>query len=134
MKLQAHFIADVAQFDSEGLVTVIRGGINQAMTDAFPGMVRFSTLTRLWLTPEEASGLVMTRTRLTLDSSEIAQSSQPLNVNKTNPDYIFVNLINNFQLVIPHPCLLRIETSVTAPGLESALPLLEFVVKRAPGV
>ena len=134
MKLQAHFLADTAQFDSEGDITVIRGGISTIAFEAFPGLARFCVLTRLWLTAEEADGLVFMTTRLGFDGTEIGESSQPINVNRSKPEHVYVNVISNLQLTIPGPGLLRIEVSIRANSLdEAALPLLDVVVERTPG-
>jgi hypothetical protein len=134
MKLQAHFLADTAQFDSEGFITVIRGGVTSVAFEGFPGLARFCVLTRLWLTAEEADGLVFMTMRLSFDGTEIGKSSQPINVNRSNPDHVYVNVISNLQLSFPSAGTLRIEASVRANSPEeAALPLLDLLVEAAPG-
>jgi hypothetical protein len=134
MRLQAHFVADTAQFDSEGFITVIRGGVSTIFFENFPGLAKLCVLTRLWLTAEEADGLVFMTTRVSLDGTGIGESSQPLNVNRSNPDHVYVNVISNLQLAVVGPGLLRIEVSIRANSLnEAALPLLDVAVERTPG-
>jgi hypothetical protein len=124
MKLQAHLLAETAQFDSEGFITVIRGGMTGATPERFPMLLRFAVLTRLWLTEQEAAGLVEMSTRVSFSGKEIAQTRQPLNINRSDPSRIFINCVNNLQLLIDRPGLIQIEASVQGMGL----PLLELPV------
>lgn len=133
MKLQAHFVADSVLFDAEGFVTVVRGGINQMYSDTFPAIFRFASLTRLWLTPDEAKGLVFLQTRVTLDDEEISASRQPVNVNPIRPDSIFANISVSYQLGLGHPGLLRIASTVTTADQEAqVLPLIDIPIERKP--
>jgi hypothetical protein len=129
MKLQAHMIADTAQFDSDGFVTIIRGGMTGATPVGFPVLFRFSIFTRLWLDSQEAAGLVEMRTRITFRGAEISNASQPLNVNRADPSRIFVNVVNNLQMLIDQPGLIQIESSVSG----MALPLIELPIDPPPG-
>lgn len=129
MKLQAHFIADTAQFDTEGFFTVIRGGMDMVYVPTFPALLRFSILTRVWLTPDEAEGLVEMATRMTFNGKEFANTRQPLNVNRTQPARIFINAVSNVQMGLTEVGLIQIEAGISG----RALPLLELPISRPPG-
>ena len=128
MKLQAHMLADTVQFDSEGFVTIIKGGITGVTPAGFPILFRFGVFTRLWLTPEEAAGLVEMTTRISYNDVELANNRQPLNVNRADPNYIFVNVANTLQFVLDRPGLLRISAYVVGV----ALPTLDLPITAPP--
>jgi len=121
-------LADTAQFDSEGFVTMIRGGITGMTPSGFPVLLRFSVFTRLWLSSGEAAGLVEMETRITFNDKEIVNNRQPLNVNRADPEHIFVNVVNNLQFAIDQPGLIKIQAYVVG----MALPTLELPVTAPP--
>lgn len=125
MKLQAHMLAETLQFDSEGFVTMIRGGLTSVTFAGFPALIHFGIFTRLWLTQDEAAGLVEMTTRITFNDREAANTRQPINVNRTDPSRIFVNIVNNLQMVVDRVGLIQIEAHVAG----SVLPLLELPVE-----
>jgi hypothetical protein len=120
--VQAHLAAEVAQFDSEGFVTIIKGGLTGIHSPAFPVPVRFGVFTRLRLTEDEAQGLVVMNHRLTHNGVQLAETAMPLNVNVSDPDQIYVNAIAQFQVVVPEPGLMRVAASV----LGAALPFIDI--------
>lgn len=122
MIVQAHFAAETAQFDSEGFVTIIKGGLTGIHSPSFPVPVRFAVFTRLRLTPDEARGLVVVNHRLTHEGVHLAATAMPLNVNVTDEDQIYVNAIAQFQVVAPRPGLMRVGADV----LGVALPFVEI--------
>jgi len=128
MKLQAHFLAETAQFDSEGFLTIIRGGMTGVTASGFPAPIRFHVVTRLWLEPKEASAPVFMQTRLSFRDNEVGATRQLLNVNPSMPDRIFVNVIQNLTVGVDQPGVIKIQCSVA----DELLPILELPVDPGP--
>lgn len=127
MKVEAHLIAETAQFDSDGFFTIIRGGLTGVKSSGFPFPYKFSILTRLLLTEKEASKLVVLNSIISFEGREIATVDQPLAVKVTNPNQIFVNAIGNIQLLIDAPGKLTVRSYV----LGSALNPLDLLIEAA---
>jgi hypothetical protein len=105
MKVLAHFLAESANFASDGTFTVFRGGIDQVASDAFPTLVRLVLVTRLELTRDEAR--VLNELFLEVEHEGTLMGprvGQPLAVRV--PDHekpIYVNSIAQLNVVIPSP-------------------------------
>jgi hypothetical protein len=103
VKVLGHFLAETANFSSDGTFTVFRGGIDQVQSDAFPALVRLVLVTRLELTRKEARVL----NELFLEVEHEGQVmgprvGQPLAVRVPDqPKPIYVNSIAQLNIVIP---------------------------------
>ncbi len=103
MKVLAHFLAETANFASDGTFTVFRGGIDQVQSDSFPALVRLVLVTRLELTREEAR--VLNELFLEVEHEGHLMGprfGQPLAVrvpDKQKP--IYVNSIAQLNIIIP---------------------------------
>lgn len=121
MKLHAHFIAESANFASDGTFTVFKGGIDQMASHSWPALTRLALITRLELDADESHRLIELQVRILYEGVPMGASTQPLAV-KAAPagGRSYVNSIANINLGIPGPGVITIAASVN----EEALPLL----------
>jgi hypothetical protein len=129
LKLHAHFLADSANFASDGTFTVFKGGIDQMASQGWPALTRLALITRLELDAGESHRLLELQVRVLFQDVQIGASIQPLAV-KAAPvgGRSYVNSIANINLGIPGPGLITIAATVN----EEALPLLYLTATQAP--
>lgn len=132
MKLHAHFLADSANFASDGTFTVFRGGINEVNSPAWPILLKVASITRLEFTPEEATKLNEYTQQITFEgqgrSHVMAQVRQPIALKVLPGKPIYANLIGNLNLIVPGSGRITIQTLIN----DEALPLLHFEANQAP--
>ncbi len=127
MKVQAHFVADSANFAADGTFTVFNGGVTDINAQAWPAFGKVAILTRLELTIEEASQLIELSLRISFEGREVASSRQPLAVKVLRADRpIYVNSIIELGLPLPGPGRITIEAAVNGIGL----PLLYLYAQQ----
>ena len=127
MKLHAHFVAESANFASDGTFTVFKGGIDQMASQSWPALTRLALITRLELDADESHRLIELQVRILYEGVQMGASTQPLAV-KAAPagGRSYVNSIANINLGIPGPGVITIEASVN----DEALPLLYLTVTQ----
>ncbi len=118
MKVQAHFLAENANFNADGTFTVFKGGITDLNASEWPAFSRFAMITRLELSHEEASQLVELAIRISFEGQEISVVRQPLAVKAIDPEKPhYVNSIVELGIPLPGPGKMTIEASVNDRGL-----------------
>jgi hypothetical protein len=127
VKLHAHFVAESANFASDGTFTVFKGGIDQMASARWPALTRLAIITRLELDAEESRRLVEMQVRVLFQGVQMGASTQPLAV-KAAPvgGRSYVNSIANLNLGIPGPGVITIAATVN----DEALPLLYLTVTQ----
>ena len=135
MKLHAHFLAESANFASDGTFTVFKGGITDVGSPMWPVMTKVAIVTRLELDSDESRRLVEMRVRVTHEGQGMGQARTPLAAKAAQPGQpSYVNSILTMNLIIPGPGRLTIAASIN----EEALPLLYIeavqLPRQAPGV
>ena len=128
MKLHAHFVAESANFASDGTFTVFKGGIDQLASARWPALTRLALITRLELDAEESHRLIELQVRILFQGVQMGASRQPLAV-KAAPigGRSYVNSIANLNLGINGPGVITIAATVN----DEALPLLYLTVTQA---
>lgn len=128
MKLHAHFLAESANFASDGTFTVFKGGIDQIASPAWPVITRLAIITRLELDPNESRRLLEMQVSILFQGIQGPITKQPLAV-KAAPagGRSYVNSIATLNLGIPGPGVFTIAATVD----EQALPLLYLTVAEA---
>ncbi len=128
MKLHAHFVAESANFASDGTFTVFKGGIDQVASPNWPALTRIAIITRLELDPQESRRLIEMQLRVLFQGVQMGSSTQPLAV-KPVPvgGRSYVNSIAYLNLGIPGPGVITIAATVN----DEALPLLYLMVTQA---
>lgn len=118
MKVQAHFLADSANFGADGTFAVFKGGITELNSSDWPVLARMAMITRLELTHGEASRLVELTMRLSFEGQELTVVRQPLAVKPGDPARpMYVNSIVELNFPVPGPGRLTIEAAVNQAGL-----------------
>jgi hypothetical protein len=127
VKLHAHFVAESANFASDGTFTVFKGGIDQFASPGWPALVRLAIITRLELDARESRRLMEMQVRISFDGVQMGASTQPLAV-KAAPagGRSYVNSIANLNLGIPGPGVVTIAATVN----DEALPLLYLTATK----
>jgi hypothetical protein len=121
VKLHAHFVAESANFASDGTFSVFKGGIDQMASTNWPALTRLALITRLELDAEESHQLIELQVRILFQGVQLGASRQPLAVKPAPAGArTYVNSIANMNLGIPGPGVITIAASVN----EEALPLL----------
>jgi hypothetical protein len=103
VKVLAHFLAETANFASDGTFTVFRGGIDQLASDGFPAFARLVLVTRLELTRQESRVLNELFLEVEHEGHLLApRVGQPLAVRVPEQEKpIYVNSIAQLNIVIP---------------------------------
>lgn len=128
MKLHAHFVAESANFASDGTFSVFKGGIDQMASPNWPALTRIAVITRLELDAEESHRLVEMQLRVLFEGIQMGTSRQPLAVKAAQAGgRSYVNSIVNMNLGIPRPGVITIAASVN----DEALPLLYLTASQA---
>lgn len=129
MKVQAHFLADSANFAADGTFSVFKGGITELNAPSWPVLTRFVVVTRLELTQEEASQLVELTLRIWFGDREVTTTRQPLATKPGDPSKpSYVNSIAELGFQLPGPGRITIEAAINDTGL----PLL-YLWAQQPG-
>ena len=131
MKLHAHFVAESANFASDGTFTVFKGGIDQMAAPGWPALTRLALITRLELDADESHRLIELQVRILFQGVQVGASRQPLAVRPAPVGgRSYVNSIANLNLGLPGPGVITIAASVN----DEALPLLYITAtEAAPG-
>lgn len=121
MKVQAHFVAESANFAADGTFAVFKGGITDLNAQGWPAFSKVAIVTRLELTREEASQLVELTLRISFEGQEMTVARQPIAVKVPEISRpIYVNSITELGFPLPGPGRVTIEAMVN----EARLPLL----------
>jgi len=128
VKLHAHFLAESANFASDGTFTVFKGGIDQLASPGWPVFTRLALITRLELDAGESRRLLELHVLVLFQGVQLGASTQPLAV-KAAPvgGRSYVNSIANMNLGIPGPGVITIAATVN----DEALPLLYLTATQA---
>ncbi len=123
MKMLAHFLAESANFASDGTFTVFKGGITEINSPGWPAVTKIVIITRLELDLEESRKLNELELRITFEGHEMSRSRQPLAVKVPEPGKLsYMNSIGMLNLIIPGPGTITVEAYVN----RMALPLLHL--------
>ncbi len=118
MKVQAHFLAESANFAADGTFTVFKGGVTDLNAHGWPALSKVAVVTRLELTHEEASQLVELTLRISFEGQEMTVARQPLAVKAGDPAKpVYVNSIIELGFPLMGPGRITIEASVNDMGL-----------------
>jgi hypothetical protein len=123
MKLLAHFVADSANFNTDGTFTVFKGGVSDLHAPGFPALCKVAVITRLEFTVDEAAALHEMQLNIALPgASMIIGSRQPIAVKVTDVarGHLWSNVIAEMTLLVPQPGEVVISGDIDG----QALPLL----------
>jgi len=128
VKLHAHFVAESANFASDGTFSVFKGGIDQLASPNWPVLTRIAVITRLELDANESRRLVEMQLRVLFEGVQMGTSRQPLAVKAAAAgSRSYVNSIVTMNLGIPGPGVITVAASVN----DEALPLLYITATQA---
>jgi len=125
VKQLAHFLAEKANFNSDGTFTVYRAGITELRAIAFPALCQFSLITRLELDEGEAAGLHHLHVDVQFNGTIAGNGMEiPVAVQVVPGRPSYANAIGNYSLAVPAVG----ELLVVASFDEGGLPFLRLHV------